>query len=262
MKIEGLLFREAVEIVATVTGMAAVTSRHVAPPSRTATEQPITLFLPEKAGLPIRLYDYLCVKRGIDSGIVNTLIQKGVLYEDRRGNVVFVSYDEQGKPRFASVRGTYDRLFRMDCEGSDKRYGFNMAFASSERLYIFESPIDAMSHGSIENLATGDTGAWRRDNRLSLAGTSDAALAFFLNKHKEVRELVFCLDNDPPGREAAAVLARKYAGKGYKVLSELTAGKDYNDDLKAIRAQIQTEKHAGARRCDERAYSCDRFPPY
>jgi hypothetical protein len=45
----------------------------------------------------------------------------------------------------------------MDCAGSDKRYGFNMATSgASDRLYIFESAIDAMSHGSLANATTGD----------------------------------------------------------------------------------------------------------
>jgi DNA primase len=39
---------------------------------------------------------------------------------------------------------------------------------------------------------------------------------FFLNQHKDVRELVFCLDNDKAGRESATALARKYADMGYK----------------------------------------------
>jgi hypothetical protein len=109
MKIEQMLFREAVEAV---TGIAAAP---MPPPSagRSTPEQPITLFLPEKAGIPRHLYDYLCVKRGIDSDNVNTLMQKETLYEDRWGNV------------------------------------FNMTFSPSERLYVFESPIDAMSHASL-----------------------------------------------------------------------------------------------------------------
>ena len=154
------------------------------------------------------------------------MIQKEMLYEDKRGNVVFVGYDEQNTPRFASMRGTYgDYGFRMDCAGSDKRYGFNMAFSQSERLYIFESAIDSMSHASL------DKSSWKQHNRLSLAGTSDTAIPFFLNQHKTVKELVFCLDNDSAGREAAIQLLRKYADKSYYARIELSQEKDYNEDL-------------------------------
>ena len=251
VKVENMAFREAVEVVTGITPTAA--------PPRQESEQAKTLIssdktaktliLPEKVSFPLRLYDYLCNKRGIDGDIVNTLIQREMLYEDKRGNVVFVGYDGQGKARFASLRGTYgDCSFRGDCAGSDKRYGFHMAAcAPSERLYIFESAIDAMSHASLKNAATGGTGAWKRDPRLSLSGTSDMALNFFLNQHKAVKELVFCLDNDQAGREAAATMARKYADKGYCPRLEIPVGKDFNEDLLYLMEQIRAEKRQKTR---------------
>jgi hypothetical protein len=237
-KIEGMPFREAVEVI---TGVAPIT----APPLRIVAEPPRVLVLPESAGVPLRLYDYLCMKRGIDGEIVHSLMQQGKLYEDRRGNIVFVGHDGQGKARFASLRGSYGD-YRGDCSGSDKRYGFNMAaHGASDRLYCFESPIDAMSHASIERA---DTGAYERHSRLSLAGTSDIALPFFLNQHPAVRVLVMCLDNDPAGREAAVQIARKYALQGYTVLNEPPRGKDFNEDLQAHRAALQADRRTSSRR--------------
>ncbi|MCL2774220.1 MAG: DUF3991 and toprim domain-containing protein [Oscillospiraceae bacterium] len=229
MKVENMPFHEAIH---------ELTESHFAiefpiPSVNPPQEKPKTLVLPEKTGLQFRLYDYLCTKRGIDSDIVNTLIQKEMLYEDKRGNVVFVGYDEHHNPRFATLRSMHSN-FRMDCTGSDKQYGFNMAFSQSERLYIFESAIDAMSHASLDNIISADKSAWLKDNRLSLAGTSDTALTFFLNKHNYTKELVFCLDNDPAGRDAAVSIARKYADKGYFTRLELPARKDFNEDLLTI----------------------------
>ena len=225
MKTENMPFRQAVE---TVSGMTPAT-----PPPQSP-GPPKTLTLPPKAGLPLQLYDYLCCRRGIDSQVVNTLIEQGALYQDKRGNVVFVGFDEHRKPRFASLRGAGGR-FHMDCAGSDKRYGFHMTFSESAPLYIFESPIDAMSHASM-------TDDWKAQNRLSLAGISDVALA----KHVELRPgtgwLVFCLDNDPAGREAAALMAKKYADKGYHTQIELPTGKDFNEDLQTHVRQIQAER--------------------
>ena len=223
VKVENMPFRQAVEVVTGATPQTAPTRQAAEPPPR-------TLILPEAVGVPIKLYEYLCMKRGIDGDVVNTLMQKEMLYEDRRGNVVFVGHDEHGKARFASLRGTQSD-WRGDCSGSDKRYGFNTVFAPCERVYIFESPIDLMSHATLTNAATGDCEAWKQHSRLSLAGTNDAALPFFLNTHKGITEIVLCLDNDQAGREAAAVLARKYTYKGYTVLNEPPQGKDYNADL-------------------------------
>jgi hypothetical protein len=225
MQMERLPFRQAVEAVA---GIDTVTVG-----LQQESVQPKKLFLPEKKWNSLRLYEYLCQKRGIDSDIVNTLMQEGKLYEDKRGNVVFAGFDEQGTARFASLRGTHsDGAFRMDCAGSDKRYSFNMAANKpSERLYVFESPIDAMSSASLEKAVTGDADAWKMHSRLSLAGTSDVALPFFLNQHSSVHELVFCLDNDPAGREASVALARKYCEKGFHTRIELPMRKDFNEDL-------------------------------
>jgi len=247
-KAENMPFRQAVEVV---TGIAPITvlSPCLEKPNMVELK---TLMLPERAGTALRVYDYLCNKRGIDNEIVHSLIQKEMLYGDKRGNIVFVGYDGQGKARFASLRGTYgDCSFRGDCAGSDKRYGFSMVSPSSDQLYIFESPIDAMSHGSIDNAFRGNTDAWKRINRLSLAGTSDAAMPFFLNQHPTVKELVFCLDNDPAGCEASRHLASKYAEKGYYVRVEPPYGKDFNEDLQASRAaQIRAETRTKPLRSD------------
>jgi hypothetical protein len=231
MKMEHLPFRQAVDTLMGIDMAATHTQREP--------EQQKKLLLPEKRWNSLRLYEYLCRKRGIGSSIVNALIQEGKLYEDKRGNVVFVGFDGQGQARFASLRGTYGECaFRMDCTGSDKRYGFNMeAYKPSDRLYIFESPIDAMSHASMEKIITGNADAWKYHNRLSLAGTSDVALPFFLNQHPTIHELVFCLDNDPAGRDASVALVRKHIDKGFHARLELPVGKDFNEDLVTILAE-------------------------
>ena len=231
---ECMPFREAVKTLTGVTQAVALPRRE--------TEQPKTLILPEKAGIPLRLYDYLCVKRGISRNIVDKLLQEGKIYEDIRGNVVFLGYDENNKPRFASVRGTYSgKGFRQDCAGSDKRYGFSMEHTRFKRLYLYESPIDAMSHGSLINAAMGYKDAWRQQNRLSLAGTSDIALVKHLETRPYIEELVFCLDNDPPGREATEYLMKKYANKFKSTETVLPNGKDFNEDLISAVNNIRKE---------------------
>ena len=238
IKVENMPFKDAVGACS----CAAATTANICAGSPQKPEQQKMLVLPKKKGHPLRLYDYLCCKRGIDGDIVRSLIQKGAAYEDRRGNVVFVGFDGHGAARFASIRGTYGD-FRGDCAGSDKRYGFSMDSPHSDQLCVFESAIDAMSHGSIDNAFWGSRDAWKRINRLSLAGTCDTAIPFFLNQHKSVKELVFCLDNDPAGRAAAANMARKYSINGYRTRIELPAGKDYNEDLLSlINISIRKEK--------------------
>ena len=136
-----------------------------------STQPQKSLFLPEKATIAYRrLYAYLCKTRGIDSHIISTLIHEKKIYEDKRGNIVFVGYDENSIAKFACLRGTYtDTQFRMDCAGSDKKYSFNMTYSDSEKLYIFEAPIDALAHATLENIIAGNKNAWLNDNRISSA---------------------------------------------------------------------------------------------
>ena len=139
VKVENMPFRDAVEAVAGI--------KPIVAPTQQEAEEPKTLILPEKSGNSLLLYDYLCCKRNIYRDIVLTLIQEGAVYGDKRGNVIFIGYDENGKARFASLRGTSGD-FRGDCAGSDKRYGFTMAYSLSERLYVFESPLCCASHNA------------------------------------------------------------------------------------------------------------------
>jgi hypothetical protein len=126
--------------------------------------------------------------------------------------------------------------------GSDKRYGFNVSFPAADQLYIYESPIDLMSMASIENDFRGNSEAWKSRSRLSLSGTTDTAIPFFLNQHRAIKELVFCLDNDTAGQEASRSLSHKYAEKGFYVRIEPPYGKDFNEDLQARRTQAQALK--------------------
>ena len=98
-----------------------------------------------------------------------------------------------------------------------------------------------MSHATLANMKEGDKTAWENDSRLSLSGTSGIAIPYFLNQHKSVKELVFCLDNDPIGREAALHLMRKYSEKGYFTRVEPPVNKDFNADLCYVKG-IQTQK--------------------
>lgn len=234
MKIEGYDFKVALAVLADE-------PTTVPSPPPTADIQR-DFILPEKAKSNRRAYAYLTLTRGLDSKIIQELFQEKKIHDDTKGNAVFVGFDEQEKPRYATLRGTYtDKAFRMDCIGSDKQYGFCINGASS-RLYTFESAIDCISHATLENIIQGDAGAYRADNRLSLSGTSGIALAHYLQRCSHITELVFCLDNDDTGRKRAIALAREYADKGYYTRLELPTLKDYNEVLLQYRSEQKKQK--------------------
>ena len=192
--------------------------------------------LPEKSPTTTRVEAYLRC-RGISQAVIDHCLQTGILYESLPyHNCVFVGRDAGGTPRYAALRGTYTygKQFKAESTGSDKRFGFCIApTAESSALAVFEAAIDAMAEMSLAGNAADKY-------RLSLGGIyapeegrdihPPAALEEFLAQHPRVDRIEFCLDNDPPGRAAAAALARLY-GERYQVAVHLPPieGFDYGD---------------------------------
>lgn len=168
--------------------------------------------LPEFAGSNVYLYRYLEHERGIARPVIDFFVGKGILYEAKNyHNIVFVGTDRDGVPKFASMRGVFDRNgkgFKCDVAGNDKRYGFHLYYRKSRKVIVFEAAIDLMSY--ITMFPTD------RASMVALGMLADAPLETFLAEHPEMEEIWFCLDNDGPGRKAAASLQQKYTEKGYR----------------------------------------------
>lgn len=209
------------------------TARAVPPPAASVPDKPAELVLPKKCeGKFSRLFAYLTKTRMIDAGIVSQMIAEKKIYQDDHHNAVFVGFDEQQQAKFACVRGTNTNVpYKGDCIGSDKRYAFSMEGTNKTKLYVFEAPIDLLSHATLTNRIVNHPQAWTVHSRVCLAGTSDVALEHFLKTHPEIKELHFYLDNDPPGRDAAIKHCRKYAAMGYEVHNYCPKYNDMNDEL-------------------------------
>lgn len=208
-------------------------------PSKTAQKkpppQPLTQ-LREKKTLQVlppvpdnaRVFSYL-QGRGIHPKIIQHCIDEVVLYSDQRNNVVFIGNDNDCIPRYAALRSmTSD--YKGDAPGSDKRYGFSLQpDTPSKNLYVFESPIDALSFITLEF-----PDEQLKSHYLALGGVSPLALEQYLSDHAEINTVFLCLDNDPPGREATAKFKNMLWEKGYTV-HDLPPGrgKDYNEYLTA-----------------------------
>lgn len=239
MKVEGMGFQDAV--------CELVTPEHTyTPPKQTEIfEKPKELQLPPKAKNNIEAVQYLVHKRCIDNIVVQKCIKDGIIYQDDRNNVVFIGKDTlTGQPKYASRRGTYTKAdgtaFKRDCAGSDKSYGFVLEGTNQEHVFVFEAPIDAMSHATLniekakgmhrDNWQT----SWANHSRIALGGVADNALRRYLEVHPNVKTISFCLDNDDAGRTAAEEYKKKYTEKGYDVKVYVVPegyGKDYNEYL-------------------------------
>ena len=219
-----------------------------------------------------RTIAYLTRTRGIDSEIVYAMINQNKIYQavtQKNGytfrNCAFVGYDGEGKPRYCALRTpSNERKFRQDVENSDKTYGFCME-GRSDRVYEFEAPIDAMSHATLCKLYGID---WREDHRVAEGCLSDKALSRYLKSHPEIREIVFCYDNDVDGKDAngqprnhgqvqANQSAEAFAKTGYKVFIQTPQTKDFNEDLLTFREML-----ARSRDSPERAEAEEREAAY
>ncbi len=194
---------------------------------------------PPPFALPVRNKDNRRViaylqSRGIDKELILDCINRGVLYESVTfHNTVFIGKDENGKTRYAAMRGTMSN-FKCDADGSDKRYGFLLppSDPDSFEVAVFESPIDCLSHQTLckqDFLPPFD--GWR----LSLGGTSLLSLTHFLENHKNVTHCLICTDNDEAGEKAAAKITELPDVTSQRILPG--SFNDWNDALLAIQKE-------------------------
>ena len=187
-----------------------------------------------------RVYAYLLNRRFLDRDVVSAFVRAGLLYEsceiskDRTReyhNAVFVGKDENGVPRHAHKRSVNDigKTFRINVESSDPRCSFHYA-GTSDRLYVFEAPIDLLS------FLTRYPRGWQEHSYVSLCGTSEHAMLWMLERNPSLRTICLCLDHDEAGIEASGRLTEILHEHGYDEVGAIQPGhKDWNEDLKARR---------------------------
>ena len=183
-------------------------------------------------------------RRGISPDVISQCFREGLFYEARYHGepvCVFVGKDDAGKAKFACMRSITGNL-RKDVYGSDKEYSFCYPPRNpgSRHVAVFEAPIDALSHATLQELE-----GWKWDGyRLSLGGTSHVALIAFLKRHPEIRRVNLYMDNDLGGlknaRRIKAMLHEERRFRHIRVgINPPRTGKDYNEKLLRIREQIQ-----------------------
>jgi hypothetical protein len=233
IKVRDMAFTDAVEHI--MGRAAAAPPVHIPGPQ----EPPKPFALPPQDAGISEVERYL-TGRGISLGLIRYCAGLRTLYQTRNkgyANAVFVGFDADNIPRYATVRGCHGN-FKGDVGGSDKRYSFALGSGSAS-LHVFESAVDLLSFATLQEIKTPD----RFDGcLLSLSGiykprkniresALPPALAHCLSRHPEIRSVRLHLDNDPAGRLATeaimAVLPKEYA-----VADEPPpSGKDYNDHL-------------------------------
>ena len=185
-----------------------------------------TLVPPERNDNMRRVYAYLLKHRGIDREVLNHFAHAGLIYEDAKyHNVVFVGTDEIGKIRHISKRGSgTESTYKGNEAGSEPECSFHH-IGKSNRLYVFEAPIDMLSYISMHK------SGWQQHSYVALCSVADRALFYTLKQRPNLNEVHLCLDSDEPGQTAAHRIAEKLFTGGYKYEIEIPQGKDWNEDL-------------------------------
>lgn len=245
IKVRGMAFVESVEILCGERAGA----EWKPPPPAAKPKPPKPFALPDASQCGTAAVSYLA-RRGIDTDIISHCISAGLFYESRRHhNCVFVGRDPTGKARFACLRGICDD-FKLDVEGSDKRYSFFLPAADpdSRFLAVAESPIDALSLATMLKMQGED---WTENHYLSLCGTAPRALLQFLRDHPAVTHISLCLDNDEAGLEGIGAIHEAIRDDPELSRRKFTIadnpppafdGKDYNELLRENIAVLRREK--------------------
>ena len=223
-----------VDAVQSLLGYSVEPQQHSPPPKAEASEKKQEFKLPEANSDMHRVYAYLIKQRHISPEIITHFAKAHTLYEDKEHhNAVFAGLDENGVPQQASKRSTstYGNSFRITVEGSDTRYSFSH-FGISDRLYVFEAPIDMLS------FITLNPDNWQEHSYIALNGVYEHPLLRALETHEKLKQICFCTDNDEGGIDGYERLRDIIAEKGYTDIQRCAPEyKDWNEQLRALNGE-------------------------
>lgn len=201
------------------------------------------LILPAKARNMKNVFAYLVKTRCINQKIVQEMVDRDMLYQDKRNNCVFVSRNENGKSVFATVRGTNtDKKWVGDVSGCDYSHSFFIDNCS-RNLIVTESVIDAMSLMDIKE-QKGEN--HQEYNYLSVSGLGKSKEALGYHLGKNVYDIVFlAFDNDDKGREIAKEMKKHIESINQDISVSMLipeAAKDWNEELQKERGCFRHEE--------------------
>ncbi|RAS76718.1 DUF3991 and TOPRIM domain-containing protein [Priestia endophytica] len=183
-----------------------------------------------------KLKHYLIQERKIDPRLVQWLLQKDLIAQDKRNNIVFkwkeqggkgdiIGADRQGTIKMDHGRGSFKQVL----PDAKRDAGFTVDVGKPTKLYMFESPVDLLSYWSLQKEKL--QGA----RLVSMNGLkSRTVLQSFIDARKEgldIKKVVLSVDSDEAGK--------KFIQKMHLLLKEdmiqsnlPSKGKDWNDELK------------------------------
>lgn len=193
--------------------------------------------LPQKYSDMRRVFAYLIKQRCIDRDIISFFARNKMLYEScepskdntmEYHNAVFVGLDEKGIPRHGHKQGIYTRgkSFKGNIDSSNPCYSFNY-IGKSNKLYVFEAPIDMLSFITIYQRD------WQQHSYVSLCGVSEQAMIKMIETNPHLSHVILCLDHDKAGIETSEKFYDILTAREIKCDKLVPKYKDWNEDVKA-----------------------------
>lgn len=194
--------------------------------------------IPQKASNNKAIIWYLMHKRGIDYQIIKEYLQRGLIYQDTRNNLVMVG-KYNNKPMCIQKRGT-NSSFKGEVENSLSDVGFYLN-NNSKTLIITESVIDQMSYINLYDKEM-------KNDYLSVNGVAKNIVCTkwnLENRLSKIETIVIAFDNDREGNKKSQELKDwiNYYNSDFKVEIANSKSKDLNEDLlnyKAYESELPT----------------------
>ncbi|PEI89835.1 hypothetical protein CN679_19575 [Bacillus pseudomycoides] len=151
--------------------------------------------------------EYLIGERKIDPRLVNWLIKKDLIAQDKRNNVVFKWREEGGKGKVIGMnrQGTVKMenkrgSFKQIVPNYEKIHaGFTVDVGKPDKIYFYEDPIDMLSHWSIKQNQI------QNARLVSMHGLKPkTVIQSLIDAKKEghdIKEVIMAVDNDKGGKD-------------------------------------------------------------
>lgn len=209
--------------------------------SKSEPEQRKPFVLPQAHTDMRRVFAYLIKQRCISREVLSEFARDKLVFEDgEHHNAVFVGVDENGVARHAHKKSTATgSSFRINVEGSDPAYSFHYLSKNPNPhwLFVFEAPIDLLSYISLHPKS------WQNASYVALNGVSEKPVLKLLELYPRLGHVVLCLDNDEAGLNSASRIHNTLQQRGFEnVEYDISAHKDWNEDLKAVLSQEQNKQ--------------------
>ena len=187
--------------------------------------------MPERADNNKRVFAYLINQRKISPQIISSLIQQGLLYQDKNGNAIFLHKDKNGNAVGAEIQGTLSEKRYKGVAAGTSHSMFRYDIGKPQKAYVFESSIDMLSYIQLHN---SENAAY-----ISMAGLKDFAIEQLA---KEGLQIISCIDNDDAGRN----FNQKCIDKGIGLQSLLSRQKiqydiQQSDDIVYAKSDVNGE---------------------